>query len=135
MLGDAKDFFNVGLDQNQPFKPLCGFTWERYSAFFNKLSSEEEHSVTILFEFLEGIVCFNSHFNKDTDDIDPANQFKLISKWKKSKLWLMKPDATSMNSEEKERNYQLVGSVYWEMEILNKDNMSHSRKPKNECSR
>jgi len=47
-----------------------------------------------------------------------------------SKLWLMKPNLASTNAEEIEGRYQLVGSVYWEMEILNKDNMSHAGKKK-----
>ena len=52
-----------------------------------------------------------------------------------SKLWLMKLDPTSMNTEEKEGNFQLVGSAYLEMEILNKDNMTHGGEEKSECSR
>ena len=47
-----------------------------------------------------------------------------------STLWLMKPNPASTNAEEIEGRYQLVGSVYWEMEILNKDNMSHTGKKK-----
>ena len=79
MLSDSEDFFNLETDPNQPFKPRCGFTWERYSAFVDKLGEEDNH-VTIFFEFPPGIVCSNSHFNKDTEDIDPSNQFELINR-------------------------------------------------------
>jgi len=128
---DAEAFHNTEHDPKKPNVPRCAITWERYNSFVEEFS-EEEHLVTLFFQFPPGIICSNGHFNKDIDDIDPSDHCSLLVKQKGMKNWLNEPntDPSCTDAEAQAGRYQLNGALFWEMEILNKDNLSHRSKKK-----
>ena len=86
--------------------------------------------MTFFFEFPPGMVCSNGHFNKDTDDMDPSDHCSLLIKQKGMKNWLneLNTDPSCTNAKTKAGQYHLNGAIFWEMEILNKDNLPHCTK-------
>ena len=64
--------------------------------------------------------------------MDPSVHCPLLINQKGMKNWLNEPntDPLCTNAESKAGRYQLNGAIFWEMEILNKDNLSHRTQKK-----
>ena len=115
--------------EGEDFAPLDERGYEAYSTQMSEKTNEKNNSMILFFDFPETMRCSNVHFNKDEDDQNPDNSLTLLMKDKMKAIVLMEADKEAGI----ERIVHLKCWLRWEMEIINKENISR-KKQKNKSS-
>jgi hypothetical protein len=126
--------FNINkqfpADQDK-FEPRCQRTWDAYERMMEGKTDEVHNTMTVYWELPKDIILSNAHFNKDENEANQPNPLTLQRKMKPLKMWVIPPNTTASTDSGKAGTYQVVGTIYFEAEIINKHNIASSKKLKN----
>jgi hypothetical protein len=110
------------------FTPRCQRTFDSYERMMQNKTHEVDNMMTVYWDFPLNTICSNAHFNKDDLGASQANPQMLQRKNKPMKHWVIPPNPSGASQAEKDGTYQIVSTIYFELEIINKHNIAGSGK-------
>jgi hypothetical protein len=110
------------------FTPRCQRTFDSYERMMQGKTNEAHNTMTVYWDFPQDTICSNAHFNKDDHGASQANPQVLQRKNKPMKHWVIPPNPSGSSKAEQDGTYQIVSTIYFEVEIINKHNIAGTGK-------
>jgi hypothetical protein len=128
---NARKLFPADQDK---FQPRCQRTYDAHERMMEGKTDNIHNTMTVYWDFPQEIICSNAHFNKDDLGASQTNPFMLQRKIKPMKHWVIPPNTSGPTQAEKDGTYQIVSTIYFEAEIINKYNIAGKLKKDDDLS-